>query len=651
MSALKLAFCAGLAALLTGCEGELVEPDTGSLEEPELGWFSLHKGQGGVNGEGDYCNNPAALCVSGEGDCDYTYQCAAGLVCAVDNGGQFGFTELTDVCVVSACTNGVQDGNETGVDCGSVECGLTCGNPCDDANPNNGDANHCKSFCPCAAGHGDCDSDAECLPGLDCATDVGATYGFTPLTDVCEGGTCTNGIKDGDELGVDCGGSCSPCEVAAGWAKSLGNATANAVAEIAVDEVDGAVYVAGQFTGTLNSGVGNLVSAGSLDFFVVKYDFAGNPLWAKSYGGTAADGDGAIGLSVDPVTRRLAIGTNFQGTDDFGGGNLTSAGSYDAIVIVLDSAGNYVQAQRYGAAGTDRFEDVRWDRFGNLYLSASFTNTVAFGGAALVSAGGFDVAAVKLNSALAHIWSARFGGTGTDLATEIAVDRDGKPVLVGTYTGTATFGATQFTSAGLGDMFVLKLLGTTSGVSWVKSYGGLGADAIKGVAIDKNRNVYAVGGYKRSVDFGGGLVTAAGASDKLDGFVLALSSTGAFRWVRTMGSTDHDSLASVAVDVVSTDLAVGGNFKLTLTGFDESGADVVSAGGIDGIVWTIDSATGTTQAVTGYGTAGDDYAESVERDGATVEALGSFTNTMSVSGINVTSAGGTDAWIAHYPTF
>ncbi|MBN1610317.1 MAG: hypothetical protein JW940_27055, partial [Polyangiaceae bacterium] len=31
----------------------------------------------------------------------------------------------------------------------------------------------------CAAGEGDCDSDAECQPGLVCATDVGADYGFT----------------------------------------------------------------------------------------------------------------------------------------------------------------------------------------------------------------------------------------------------------------------------------------------------------------------------------------------------------------------------------------------------------------------------------------------------------------------------------------
>jgi hypothetical protein len=38
---------------------------------------------------------------------------------------------------------------------------------------------------PCTAGQGDCDSDSECAQGLTCAFNVGEAYGFPPTMDVC----------------------------------------------------------------------------------------------------------------------------------------------------------------------------------------------------------------------------------------------------------------------------------------------------------------------------------------------------------------------------------------------------------------------------------------------------------------------------------
>ena len=38
----------------------------------------------------------------------------------------------------------------------------------------------------CAAREGDCDSDNECQAGLVCVNDVGASYGFRSIVDVCE---------------------------------------------------------------------------------------------------------------------------------------------------------------------------------------------------------------------------------------------------------------------------------------------------------------------------------------------------------------------------------------------------------------------------------------------------------------------------------
>ena len=58
--------------------------------------------------------------------------------------------------------------------------------------------------CPCEEGQGDCDSDAECAPGLYCAQDVGADYGWPASRDVCE--ACPEFVAGPDA----CTSSC-PC--------------------------------------------------------------------------------------------------------------------------------------------------------------------------------------------------------------------------------------------------------------------------------------------------------------------------------------------------------------------------------------------------------------------------------------------------------
>ncbi len=107
-----------------------------------------------------YCSDPnCGPCAAGEGDCDSDAECQSGLVCAHDVGLNYGQTSMMDVCE-----------NSSGCRLSPWDWGY-----CSD--PNCG---------PCAAGEGDCDSDAECQSGLVCAHNVGLNYGQTSTMDVCE---------------------------------------------------------------------------------------------------------------------------------------------------------------------------------------------------------------------------------------------------------------------------------------------------------------------------------------------------------------------------------------------------------------------------------------------------------------------------------
>jgi len=76
---------------------------------------------------------------------------------------------------ISSCNDMVLDGNETDVDCGGPYC----------------DA----AFKTCADGK-------HCLVGGDCFDKV-------CTGNVCQPASCSDGVKNGTETGVDCGGSCS----------------------------------------------------------------------------------------------------------------------------------------------------------------------------------------------------------------------------------------------------------------------------------------------------------------------------------------------------------------------------------------------------------------------------------------------------------
>jgi len=102
--------------------------------------------------------------------CTATKACKAGTDCV---SGQC----LNKTCQPSTCSDGTKNGNETGVDCGGAEC-LSQGSSCDD-----GDG--CKSPADCKS--------SVCKMG------------------VCEAPSCTDGVKNGMETGIDCGGTCSPC--------------------------------------------------------------------------------------------------------------------------------------------------------------------------------------------------------------------------------------------------------------------------------------------------------------------------------------------------------------------------------------------------------------------------------------------------------
>jgi hypothetical protein len=130
-------------------------------------------------------------------------------------------------CVPLHCVDNILDLDETAVDCGGPDCqrcedgkacgaGIDCqslvcqGQPkvCKAPSCSDGVKNGSETDTDCG---GKCASQGlRCDPNQKCTSPEDCTSSVCKLS-VCQPPTCTDGVKNGSELGVDCGGSCSAC--------------------------------------------------------------------------------------------------------------------------------------------------------------------------------------------------------------------------------------------------------------------------------------------------------------------------------------------------------------------------------------------------------------------------------------------------------
>jgi hypothetical protein len=240
------------------------------------------------------------------------------------------------------------------------------------------------------------------------------------------------------------------------WGFSEGGSSQDYGQSIVCDQNEN-IFVTGYFGGTVNFGVASLTSVGSRDIFVAKYNASGSTVWAARAGGTSLDE--AYGLSLDGAGN-VFVGGNFNTTAIFGTDTLISISGQDVFIAKLNANGNFLWAERGGSsATTDYLNGVAADAFGNVYVSGSFYNTIAFGGITLTGLAGDETTfIVKYDSDGNELWGKNnLGGSNNTRPYGIATDHYGNVFVAGYFATTASFGTFSVTSSGSNDGFVARI--------------------------------------------------------------------------------------------------------------------------------------------------------------------------------------------------
>ena len=121
-----------------------------------------------------------------------------------------------------------------------------------------------------------------------------------------------------------------------------------------------------------------------------------------------------------------------------------------------------------GGTGRDRGRKIALDSSGNIYVVGYYRNVVDFGGGDVTSNGNWDAFLLKLNNSGTFQWVITFGDTLNDLGRDVVVDSNDNVYMLGDFRGTVTFAGIGGLTATQADMFLLKVNSSGDSV-WVYS--------------------------------------------------------------------------------------------------------------------------------------------------------------------------------------
>lgn len=189
---------------------------------------------------------------------------------------------------------------------------------------------------------------------------------------------------------------------------------------------------------------------GGRDLILIKLDAKGRTLWARSYGSTGEDSACSIGYDA---RGNIYITGIFGKDFTVGGKTLKATGTMNYFLMKLDPSGNPVWAKSWSTGGAVTTSTelllpnyINVDRYGDVYSVTNFTTSITYDSVTYAAKGNNDLFLFKCNTDGKTYWKMAAGSPGNELCYDLAINGYGDAYLTGVFDNTFTFG--NFTLTG-----------------------------------------------------------------------------------------------------------------------------------------------------------------------------------------------------------
>lgn len=341
------------------------------------------------------------------------------------------------------------------------------------------------------------------------------------------------------------------------------------------------------------------ITGDTTDIFLVKYDASGNLIWGKANGGINADESFAI--ATDANGNVLVTGRFLSPSITFGSTTLTSAGYISIFIVKYDVAGNVLWAKSAGATDPSKNYGITTDIGGNVFVTGHFvSSSITFGSTTLtntdITGATSDIYIVKYDALGNVLWAKSAGGINADYGNSISTDASGNVLVTGDFNSPViTFGSDTLTNVGFADIFIVKY-DPAGNVLWAKSAGGTNPDYSNGISTDGSGNVFITGEFQSSsITFGSTtLINTDITANTEDVLVAKYDASGNVLWAKSAAGTSMDFGFGITTDA-SGNALVTGSFRSPAITFGTTVLTNVNVGYLDIFVAKLSGFTGISE--------------------------------------------------------
>lgn len=249
--------------------------------------------------------------------------------------------------------------------------------------------------------------------------------------------------------------------------------------------------------GYIIAGFTHSFGAGNSDFYLIKTDYSGTPLWTKTYGGPYWEYAYAVAQTTDKgyiiagrsdsstwpvlVSHLLLVKTDSTGNPQWM--KTIEPGVHgEALSLFQTADGGYIIAgytlegfvMAYNVIKADSLGNIVWNKIYHGLSSCNGSKIIKTTDGGYVFVGGddkfgtYEATMTKIDTNGDVLWSASYGGPGNfyDFASSVQQTSDGGFAIIG---GTRSFGA------GGKDVYLIKT-DSAGNLLWSKAYGGQNND-------------------------------------------------------------------------------------------------------------------------------------------------------------------------------